>query len=172
MSDTVLTSPSRPKLFTPGQSSLEPGVERYVLKGGGTAVFELDKGDRIELSPLEGGQGVEIAAFAPGGKSDLGALGLKGKGKPTGIQKALESDSEDAQRVRFGLFRRGLDIGRVKAAHVLGADSVPGDVAALQARTVRSRDLWSARRADDRLGSDTGDRHSGLHSESQSAAPQ
>ncbi len=133
MSDTVLTSPSRPKLFTPGQSSLEPGVERYVLKGGGTAVFELDKGDRLELSPLEGGQGVEIAAFAPGGKSDLGALGLKGKGKPTSIQKALESDSEDAQRVRFGLFRRGLDIGRVKAAHVLGADSVPGDVVALQA---------------------------------------
>ena len=71
MSDTVLTSPARPKLFVPGQSSLAPGVERYVLKGGGTAAFELDKGDRVELSPLEGGQSVEIAAFAPGGKSDL-----------------------------------------------------------------------------------------------------
>ncbi|MES1180126.1 MAG: aminomethyltransferase, partial [Hyphomicrobium sp.] len=133
MSDSVLTSPARPKLFVPGQSSLEPGVERYVLKGGGTGVYELDKGDRIEITPLEGGQVVEIAAFAPGGKSDLGALGLKGKAKPTGIQKALEADTEDAQRVRFGLFRRGLDLGRVKAARVLGADSVPGDVVALQA---------------------------------------
>ncbi len=130
-SNAVLTSPARPKLFVPGQSSLEPGVERYVLKGGGTAVFELDKGDRVEISPLEGGQSVEIAAFAPGGKSDLGALGLKGRGKPEGIQRALEADSEDAQRVRFGLFRRGLDIGRVKAASVLGPDCVPGDVVAL-----------------------------------------
>ncbi|MFA5956014.1 DUF1989 domain-containing protein [Hyphomicrobium sp.] len=133
MSDSVLTSPARPKLFVPGQSSLEPGVERYVLKGGGTAVYELDKGDRVEITPLEGGQTVEIAAFAPGGKSDLGALGLKGKDKPVGIQKSLEADSEDAQRVRFGLFRRGLDIGRVKAARVLGPDSVPGDVVSLQA---------------------------------------
>jgi aminomethyltransferase len=133
MSESVLTSPARPKLFVPGQSSLLPGVERYVLKGGGTAVYELDKGDRVEISPLEGGQSVEIVAFAPGGKSDLGAIGLSGKGKPTGIQKALEADSEDAQRVRFGLFRRGLDLGRVKAATVLGRDSVPGDVVALQA---------------------------------------
>ncbi len=133
MSDSVLTSPARPKLFVPGQSSLLPGVERYVLKGGGTAVYELDKGDRIEISPLEGGQSVEIVAFAPGGKSDLGAIGLKGKDKPTGIQKALAADSEDAQRVRFGLFRRGLDLGQVKAAHALGPDSVPGDVVSLQA---------------------------------------
>ena len=49
------------------------------------------------------------------------------------LQKSLEADSEDAQCVRFGLFRRGLDIGRVKAARVLGPDSVPGYVVSLQA---------------------------------------
>lgn len=133
MGENVLTSRARPKLYVPGQPSLAPGIERYVLKGGGTSVHELDKGDRIELSPLEGGQPVEIAVFLPGGKSDLSALGLKGNAKPVGIQKALGADNEDAQRVRFGLFRRGLDIGRVKAARVLDRDSAPGDVVSLQA---------------------------------------
>jgi aminomethyltransferase len=133
MNETVLTSPLRPKLFVEGRVSLAPGVERYVLKGGGTAVFDLDKGDRLELSPLEGGQAVEIAAFLPGGKSGLAALGLKGNGAPSGIVRALAADSEDAQRVRFGLFRRGLDIGRVDAATVLSADAGPTEIVSLQA---------------------------------------
>ncbi len=47
MSDTILTSPARPKLFVPGRPSLEPGIERYVLKGGGTAAYELEAGDRV-----------------------------------------------------------------------------------------------------------------------------
>src|SRR5688572_5525494 len=133
MTDTVLASRARPIIFAAGTPSLDPGVERFVLKGGGTAAFELDTGDRIELSPLEGGQAVEVMAFATGGKSDLAALGLKAGTKASGIPKALESDDEDAARVRFGLFRRGLDIGRAKAAVVLGADSVPGDLVSLQA---------------------------------------
>lgn len=133
MSDTILTSPARPRFYVPGSPSIAPGTERYVLKGGGTSVYELDKDDRLELSPLEGGQSVEIVAFAPGGKSDLEAIGLKGSGVANGIQRILEGESEDAQRVRFGLFRRGLDLGRVKCARVLGPDSVPGDVVTLQA---------------------------------------
>lgn len=137
MTDQILTSPSRPKVFVPGRASLDPGIERYVLKGGGTAAFELDKGDRLQLSPLEGGQSVEIAVFGPGGKSDLKALGLKGRAAPDGIQRTLATDSEDAARVRFGLFRRGLDIGRIHAATMFGPDSAPGEVITLQAeRTV------------------------------------
>jgi aminomethyltransferase len=133
MSETILTSRAWPKVFVSGRPSLEPGIERYILKGGGTAVFELDKGDRIQLNPLEGGQGVEIAAFGAGGKDDLHALGLKGKAKAAGIQRALDNDDEDATRVRFGLFRRGLDIGRVTAANVFGPDSPPRDKVSLQA---------------------------------------
>ena len=128
MAQGILTSAARPKLFMPGSPSLDPGVERYVLKGGGTAAFELDAGDVIELSPLEGGQPVEIAVFGKGGKSDLAALGLKGNAPPSRIQQALEKDSEDAARVRFGLFRRGLDLGRAKAALVLTQDSGIRDV--------------------------------------------
>lgn len=101
MSETILTSPAKPKIFVPGRPSLEPGVERYVLKGGGTAAFELEAGDRIQISALEGGQLVEVAAIGAKGKSDLEALGLNGRVKPVGIQRTLERDDEDAMRVRF-----------------------------------------------------------------------
>jgi aminomethyltransferase len=134
MSETILTSPARPKLFVPGRPSLEPGVERYVVKGGGTAAFELDAGDRIEIGALEGGQLVEIAVFGANGKNDLEALGLKsGRAKPIGIERALQGDGEDVQRVRFGLHRRGLDLGRAKAARLLGPDAGPGEMVTLQA---------------------------------------
>jgi aminomethyltransferase len=133
MTDAILTSRARPKIFAAGSPSLDPGVERFVLKGGGTAAFELDKGDRIELSPLEGGQSVEVIVFGDRGKSDLAALGLKGNSTPTGIQRALQGDTEDAARVRFGLYRRGLDIGRTSATTVLGPESAVGDLVSLHA---------------------------------------
>jgi aminomethyltransferase len=134
MSETILTSPARPKIFVAGRSSLEPGVERYVVKGGGTAAFELDAGDRVQISSLEGGQLVEVVVFGAKGKSDLEALGLtSGRAKPIGIERALESDSEDAERVRFGLYRRGLDLGRAKAARFFGPEAEAGEVVTLQA---------------------------------------
>ena len=138
MSETILTSPTKPKIYVAGRPSLEPGVERYVLKGGGTAAFELDAGDRVQISALEGGQLVEVVVFGAKGKSDLEALGLtSGRAKPLGIERALESDSEDTSRVRFGLYRRGLDLGRAKAARLLGPDAGPGEMVSLQAeRTV------------------------------------
>jgi aminomethyltransferase len=117
-----------------GRPSLEPGVERYVVKGGGTAAFELDAGDRVQISSLEGGQLVEVVVFGAKGKSDLEALGLtSGRAKPIGIERALESDSEDAERVRFGLYRRGLDLGRAKAARFFGPEAEAGEVVTLQA---------------------------------------
>lgn len=133
MSETILTSPAKPKLFVPGTPALQPGVERYVLKAGGTAAYELEAGDRVEIAAIEGGQIVEIAAFGARGKSDLEALGLTGRGKPLGIERALSTESEDAARVRFGLFRRGFDIGRAKTAKLLGPDAAPAETVALEA---------------------------------------
>lgn len=134
MSTTVLTSRARPKVLVPGASALEPSVERYVLKGGGTAAFEIDAGDRIEIASLEGGQPVELVAFGRQGKSDLAAFGLTGRMAPAGIQHALEADTEDAARVRFGLYRRGFDLGRAKAVQVLSRDAAAGELASLEAQ--------------------------------------
>lgn len=134
MSTTVLTLPTRPKVIVPGAPALEPSVERYVLKGGGTAAFEIDAGDRIEIAVLEGGQPVEVVAFGAKGQNDLGALGLSGREAPVGIQRALDSDSEDATRVRFGIFRRGFDLGSAKAAQLLAQDAGAGEIVTLDAQ--------------------------------------
>ncbi|MBC8050346.1 MAG: urea carboxylase-associated family protein, partial [Chitinophagales bacterium] len=125
---STLVSPLRPKTLMPGGSALEPGVERYVLKGGGSMVFSIDAGDEIELALLEGGQGLEIMAFAPSGKSDAAALGLTARHEAKGVHAILASGSEDADRTRFGLFRRGVDIGAAKAARLFGPDAPPGEM--------------------------------------------
>lgn len=134
MSETAVASPARPIILTPGRAALDPGVERYLLKAGGSAVFALDAGDRFELTLLEGGQPIEIVAFGGDGKPGLAALGLKGQAQPSGLQRILSSGSDDAERVRFGLFRRGLDIGRAKAAKLFGKDAPAGETVALVAQ--------------------------------------
>ncbi|MEQ1577351.1 MAG: aminomethyltransferase, partial [Hyphomicrobium sp.] len=133
MPDTLITSALRPQLMSAGAAALAPGVERYIVKGGGTAVYALERDDTIEIALFEGGQGVEIAAFNETGKSDLGALGLKGRAKPIGITAILAGQSEDAARVRFGLFRRKLDIGRAQAAKLFGDNAPAGESLTLKA---------------------------------------
>ena len=120
MSRSAIATSAKPRFIVPGMAALDPGVERYVVRGGGSAVFALERDDLLEIALLEGGQAVEIVAFGKGGKSDLAAIGLKGKGKPEGLQNILASGSDDAERVRFGLFRRGLDLGRASCAKLFG----------------------------------------------------
>ncbi len=133
MNKPLMISPASPTFVLPSSPALQPGVERYVLKGGGTATYSLDRDDVLEIALIEGGQSVELIAFDNSGKSDLGAIGLSGGGEPSGIQKILRRDSEDAARVRFGLFRRGLDIGRAKAAKVFGPGAPAGEMTTLKA---------------------------------------
>lgn len=133
MAQSAVTSPLRPRLVSGGRPSLDQNVERYVVSGGGSQVFQLDAGDRLEIALLEGGQPVEVVAFDARGRSGLAALGLKGKGKPSGLADILASGREDAERVRFGLFRRGLDIGAVTAAPLFSAEAPPGEVFAATA---------------------------------------
>jgi aminomethyltransferase len=133
MNKPLMISPASPTFIVPSTPALQAVVERYVLKGGGTATYSLDRDDVLEMTLVEGAQSVEIIAFDNSGKSDLGAIGLSSGAEPSGIQKILGRDSEDAARVRFGLFRRGLDIGRAKAARVFGPSTPAGEMASLKA---------------------------------------
>lgn len=133
MSESPITYSGRPKIITPGRATLDPGMERYVVSGGGSAVFSLERDDRVDIVAVEGGQPLELIAFGKDGKPDLSALGLKGKAAAKGLQAILASDSEDAARVRFGLFRRGIDIGRAKAAKVFASDTPAGEMLSLTA---------------------------------------
>ena len=123
MPENAIITPHTPKLVTAGSPSLDPGVERYIVKGGGSAVFALEAGDALDLVLLEGGQNVELVAFGKSGKADLGALGLRATTKPVGLHAILAQNTDDAARVRFGLARRGLDIGRVQGACLFGNDA-------------------------------------------------
>ena len=47
----------------PGLNILPPGVERYVIQGGGIHVFEINSDDKIEIVNDEGKQFCEVIAF-------------------------------------------------------------------------------------------------------------
>ncbi len=133
MKSSAVTSPAKPQVLLLGAAALEAGVERYIVKGGGSGVFAIEAGDQLDIALLEGGQAVEIVAFAPDGQGDLPALGLHGKSRPAGLAAILSGSRDDAAKVRFGLFRRGLDIGRVKAARLFGPDARAGETESYQA---------------------------------------
>lgn len=123
----LIVSSSRPKVIEPGMPALDPGVERYQVKGGGAAVIALEPGDRLEITDIEGRQTGELVVFAPHGKEDAGALGAKATHAPKGLQAILSQSTEDAVRVRAGLERRGLDLGRTKAVPLFAPDSPAGE---------------------------------------------
>ncbi len=129
----AIITPWSPEVILPGKPALNSGQERYTVSGGGSAVFSLERDDRVAIVPIEGGQPLELLAFSKSGKPDLGALSLKGKLPPDALQAIMASDREDAARVRFGLFRRNIDIGRAKAATVFDAQTPPGEFVSLTA---------------------------------------
>ncbi len=129
MAPPPIITPWHPEVILPGRPALDPNVERYTVAGGGSAVFALDAGDCIDIAPIEGGQPLELLAFGKDGKPALGALGLKGKVVAKALHDILASGREDAARVRFGLFRRGIDIGRAKAATLFDTETPPGEIA-------------------------------------------
>ena len=61
----------------PGLNALPPGVERYVVEGGGLTGIQILPDDEIEIINNEGNQICEISVFNKDGKSELGILGLK-----------------------------------------------------------------------------------------------
>jgi aminomethyltransferase len=114
-------------------TALEPGVERYVVRGGGILGIELAPGDRLELADPDGGQPAELVLFARDGRDLSGALAHGRTTAPEGIRTLLAADGEDANRVRTALRRRGLDIGTVRAIRLFGTDSPAGAESAFTA---------------------------------------
>jgi aminomethyltransferase len=121
-----IATPLRPRVLQPGLAALETGTERYIVRGGGSMTFAIEAGDHAVLSLLEGGQAAELVAFGLDGRDRLAALGLQPAGGPSGLQRILSSGSEDAQKVRSGLSRRNLDLGKAKAAYLFGVDTPAG----------------------------------------------
>ena len=130
---SAVVSPLRPRVLEPGLRALDPGVERYVVRGGGAIAIAIEPGDVLEIVDLEGRQAAELVLFSPAGRADAGAIGARAAHEPTELRRILSEPGEDAQRVRAALERRGLDLGRVRAVRLFGGDSLPGEEARFRA---------------------------------------
>ena len=62
----------------PGLNVLPPGVERYIVEGGGLTGIQIFPDDEIEIINNEGNQICEISVFNKDGKSEPEILSLKG----------------------------------------------------------------------------------------------
>ena len=109
--------------ITTKSQALAADTERYLLPSGGTLVLELAAGESVELRTPDGGQSLELIALSPDGRDALAALGLQASIQPEWIEHALTRQSEDAQRVRAGLARRGLSLANTRAARLFGVDT-------------------------------------------------
>ena len=99
----------------PGLRSLPPGVERYLVKGGGLSVVTLDPDDKIEITDTEGKQKCEIIVFNKDGKPDCSLLGLKEKNDPKNIKKILSDKNESASQAASVLKKKKIKCRKSKS---------------------------------------------------------
>ena len=111
----------------PGLNVLPPGVERYVVNGGGLTGIQLFPDDEIEIINNEGNQICEIAVFNKNGNSDLSLLNLKEIKDSIEIKKILSSKDETSRVAAYQLKKRNLDIKNSKSAIVFDKDASWGE---------------------------------------------
>jgi aminomethyltransferase len=92
----------------PGMPRIEPGVENYLVRGGGS---------------LEGRQACELVAFDAEGRADGGVLGMAAGAEPDGLRAILSGGGEGAQKITAALSRRGLSLGDARALAMFGGET-------------------------------------------------
>ena len=123
----IVAGTPRPRLREPGLLPLEPGTERYRVRGGGATVVALNVGDRITIIDLEGRQRCELATFSPEGSEDARALGARADSKASGLATVLANGGHDAHAVTAALGRRRIDAKGTVAMQLFGGETRPGD---------------------------------------------
>ena len=98
----------------PGLNLLPPGVERYVVAGGGLTGIQILPEDEIEIINNEGNQICEVSAFNKDGKSELAILGLKEIKENSEIKKILFKKDETSLQALLQLKKRNLNIEKSK----------------------------------------------------------
>jgi len=122
------------KIKEPGLNVLPPGVERYIVNGGGLTGIQILPDDEIEIINNEGNQICEIAVFNKDGKSDLSLLSLKEVKDNTEIKKILSTKDESSKIAAYQLKKRNLDIKNSKSSIVFDKDTTWGDKIKLKSK--------------------------------------
>lgn len=113
----------KPRLREPGLL-LQPGIERYRVKGGGATIVALNAGDEATIIDLEGRQRCELVVLSRNGKEDAAALGMKADGQLEGLTSLLEGCEANDALLRFFEQRR-VEAREVSAVQLFGGETRP-----------------------------------------------
>ncbi len=117
------TTPAASRILRPGQRSLPANAERYPVRGGGSVVTEVEAGDRITLTDIEGGQACEVMFCDAQGHFGLGGLGTTADGTASGFKTMLENTSDSAARTLAALRRRNINLALARSLGLFGPAS-------------------------------------------------
>jgi|TARA_B100001540_G_scaffold294229_1_gene293945 aminomethyltransferase len=118
----------------PGLNVLPPGVERYVVNGGGLTGIQISPDDEIEIVNNEGNQICEIAVFNKDGKSDLSILNLKENKNSSDIKDILSKKDESSKIASYQLKKRNLEISKSKSSVIFDKDTSWGEKVKLKSK--------------------------------------
>ena len=111
----------------PGLNILPPGVERYIVNGGGLTGIQILPNDEIEIINNEGNQICEISVFNKEGKSEPSILNLKENKNTSEIKKILSKKDESTQIALHQLKKRNLDVAKSKSSIVFNKETNWGE---------------------------------------------
>ncbi|MBE1205462.1 aminomethyltransferase, partial [Aminobacter carboxidus] len=121
----IAAGPPRPSLILqPGL--LLPGMERYHVPGLGAVLIDIEPGDQLSVRNLEGGQPCELVAFDAAGRADPGILSTRSNSDAAGLKALLVDGDDSLQKLRLGLARRKLELGRVEALRFFDGSTPAG----------------------------------------------
>ena len=118
----------------PGLNTLPPGVERYIVEGGGLTGIQILPDDEIEIINNEGNQICEISVFNKDGKSELGILSLKEIKEDSEIKKILLKKDETSLQALLQLKKRNLNIEKSKSSLIFDKETKAGESIKLKSK--------------------------------------
>ena len=125
--DSNLTSLA---IKNPGLRYLPPGVERYLVKGGGLSVIVLDPDDKIQITDTEGKQTCEVIVFNSEGKCDLSILNLKENADASFSKKTISQDEKISKLFK----RKNIDLNKAKSSIIFDKDCLVGEKIILKSK--------------------------------------
>jgi len=118
----------------PGLNTLPPGVERYIVNGGGLTGVQIFPDDEIEIINNEGNQICEISVFNKDGKPELAILNLKENKNASEIKKILLKKDENSLIASYQLKKRNLDIAKSKSSIIFDKNTKWGEKIKLKSK--------------------------------------
>ena len=111
------------RILSPSDLQRKSGMERYEVPGGGVLMVEIDEGDQVTVTNAEGGQVAELMAADRSGAIDPTILGAMGDCNGDGLKALITAGGPGMAKLRAGLQRRGIDLGRSKALRLFGPET-------------------------------------------------